>query len=154
MAESTADSNVKESPLSLAAAVSSKVQIEAVLLSESQVRRAPKADLTEDGLKTQCDIVSVSYGKKVDENRIFILPTFRIKISKDLGGDSEDLLNVEATFVLIYSLNSFEGLDDDKIEAFGATNGVYNAWPYWREYVQNTVVRMGFGAITVPVFRI
>jgi hypothetical protein len=38
--------------------------------------------------------------------------------------------------------------------AFATINEVFNAWPCWREYVQNVVARMGLPSITVPVFRV
>jgi preprotein translocase subunit SecB len=30
-------------------------------------------------------------------------------------------------------------------------NGIYNIWPYWREYVQTTTSRLGLPPLTLPV---
>ena len=52
-------------------------------------------------------------------------------------------------------MKSFEGINDEHLHAFSATNGVFNAWPYWREFVQNTTARMGLPTpVIVPVFRL
>lgn len=41
-----------------------------------------------------------------------------------------------------------------ELSGFAKMNGVYNAWPYFREYVQSTTQRMGLPSVTLPVFRI
>jgi hypothetical protein len=85
----------------------------------------------------------------------FVLPTFNMDIIQEEGSSEQSVLNVTATFALVYLVDSFEGVSDVNLEAFSLTNGIFNAWPYWREFVQNTVARMGIqGSITVPVFRI
>jgi len=40
------------------------------------------------------------------------------------------------------------------VRHFAETNGLYNAWPYWREFVQNTAARMSLPGLTVPVLRL
>jgi preprotein translocase subunit SecB len=63
-------------------------------------------------------------------------------------------LNIEATFLLLYSISSVEDLDDTAFRSFAEVNGTYNAWPYWREFVQSITSRMELPTLTVPVFRI
>jgi preprotein translocase subunit SecB len=63
-------------------------------------------------------------------------------------------LVIDATFLLLYHIRSTEGLDDEAFSSFAEANGVYNAWPYWREFVQSVTSRMGLPTLTVPVFRI
>ena len=60
-------------------------------------------------------------------------------------------LVVEVGFALTYVLTSDAGIDDEKVDAFGKMNGVYNAWPYIRELVQSTLTRMALPALTLPV---
>jgi hypothetical protein len=54
-------------------------------------------------------------------------------------------------FHLSYRIDSFEGISDDHLDAFGKMNGIYNAWPYLREYVQSMTTRVGLPALTLPV---
>ncbi|MCX5644598.1 MAG: hypothetical protein NTZ17_07915 [Phycisphaerae bacterium] len=63
-------------------------------------------------------------------------------------------LSIGATFVLWYSIDSKEGLDDKALGSFATLNGTYNAWPYWREFVQSVTSRMGLPPLTIPVFRL
>jgi hypothetical protein len=63
-------------------------------------------------------------------------------------------LNIEATFELLYSINSIEELEDEAFKSFADVNGMYNAWPYWREFVQSITSRMELPTLTIPVFRI
>jgi preprotein translocase subunit SecB len=50
-------------------------------------------------------------------------------------------------------VTSLEGLTEAHLDAFAKTNAVFNAWPYWREFVQSTTVRMGLPPLVTPVFR-
>jgi len=64
------------------------------------------------------------------------------------------IILIDASFVLSYKIENFEGLTQEGFEQFANLNGIYNAWPYWREFVQNTVTRMGLPSLSIPVFRI
>ena len=92
----------------------------------------------------------------VDEgtNRIFVLAHFVLKANEIGTTDKDPFAIIKATFLLIYKADSLEGITNKAVEYFGNTNGIYNAWPYWREFVQNTIVRMNLPALTIPVFRI
>ncbi len=37
---------------------------------------------------------------------------------------------------------------------FASLNGVFNAWPYFREFLQSATTRMGLPQFVLPVFRI
>jgi hypothetical protein len=50
--------------------------------------------------------------------------------------------SIQAEFVLTYKVESLDNITDDHISAFGRMNGIHNAWPYWREYVQSTTARI------------
>lgn len=47
----------------------------------------------------------------------------------------------------------FESTPEER-QAFADLNGVFNAWPYFREFVQSATVRMGLPAFVVPVLRL
>jgi len=63
-------------------------------------------------------------------------------------------LSIDATFFLLYRLDGAEGLDDMALSSFADLNGTYNAWPYWREFVQSITSRMDLPPLTIPVFRL
>ncbi|HVV48742.1 MAG TPA: hypothetical protein VHO06_03705 [Polyangia bacterium] len=64
-------------------------------------------------------------------------------------------LELTCSYMLDYSLDSPPPDDhrEELLDAFAKVNAVYNAWPYLRELVQNTFVRMSLPPPVVPVFR-
>lgn len=47
-----------------------------------------------------------------------------------------------------------DSIAPELVQDFAELNGIYNAWPYWRELAQNLMARIGLYGIVVPVFRI
>ena len=115
--------------IGLAIPVSERVQIQNVLLVESRIRRALDHQFADSGnslrLKTE------PLGVEKHENSISVRISFLVSSVHDGEDESDPALLVEATFVLVYSITSLEGIEDANLNAFAAVNGVYNAWPYW-----------------------
>lgn len=133
----------------LAGPVSDRVQIQHVILAESTARRqsicaGPPADLT----------LQVAVTTSVEEQDLLVrvLPRFTL-VGRGGPDNAQEALRIEALFVVDYSVPSLGGLKKQNFDAFGQMNGVYNVWPYWREFVQSMTVRMGLPPLTVPVFR-
>ncbi len=68
--------------------------------------------------------------------------------------DENAFLTIAATFLLLYSIKDADDLSDDAFRSFAELNGTYNAWPYWREFVQSMTTRMDLPTLTIPVFRL
>ena len=98
------------------------------------------------------EIEEINHAKNLADKIVFVKISFSSRDGVQ-GGKVPDSFSVLATFVLIYSISSFEGIDERNIIAFATTNGIYNAWPYWREFLQNTTTRMGFPPVIAPPFR-
>jgi preprotein translocase subunit SecB len=64
------------------------------------------------------------------------------------------LFSIVVTLELVYVLAPGVQLKASEIEAFAEVNAVHNAWPYWRELVQNVTVRMQLPPLILPLFRI
>jgi hypothetical protein len=142
-----------DNPFELAAIVAKRVQIESVLLAKGVMKRRGDTDLMQEGVSLQFNIKRVEFVKEEERKRLLVKPTFSVTIAHGAEPRPPQDFLIRATFVLFYSVKSFEGIEDKHLDAFSMTNGIFNAWPYWREFVQNTVTRMGFSPITVPVFR-
>jgi hypothetical protein len=141
-------------PIELASLVSERVQIRNILLASSKSYRTPSAMLKESDQRIECRVVEVEYGVDRDSKRITVLPSFALSINHG-EAESEDRgeeISIEATFALIYSVRSLDSLSEQNFAAFASVNGVFNAWPYWREFVQNTAARMGFSGLAIPVY--
>lgn len=134
-----------------AVAVSDRVQLLSVRLVETGAQFnefATNIERMKTGFETETRL-------DTEKKRLEVLPRFSLVIAGDGADDSKTpLLRIAAKFSLSYSVSSLEGLTTENYESFGAMNGVFNAWPYWREFVQSMSVRMGVPAITLPVFRV
>ncbi len=72
------------------------------------------------------------------------------------SGKSPDkiVMDIEASFCTSYVLKPIEEFNPADIEHFAKINPIYNAWAYWREFVQSMTTRMGFPALTIPLLKI
>lgn len=66
-----------------------------------------------------------------------------------------ELVTIKAAFELTYGLPPGSDRPGQKIiEDFGNANVLFNAWPYWREFVNSSLGRMALPAFVLPVLRI
>lgn len=152
--------------LNLAGAVAQRVQIREVRLVNSAIRLG--LHLSEDvpgdiGLQTG---IKVSHQFAEDAKMLSVVIDLLLRGVPVLAGANEDdstesrevdvedgkeIFRLESAFEVKYSLTDTEGLEPANFDAFSRMNGVYNLWPYWREYVQSTLPRMGLPPLTLPV---
>lgn len=134
-----------------AVSVADRVSLEDVRLIHSRCYLKPSGIKGPYGINIECNVdIQINKEKQI----IIVLPCFELIAYVVDSKKNEPDFAISASFALTYSINKFEGLDEDNYHSFGEANGVYNAWPYWREFVQNTTSRMGLSSINVPVFRI
>lgn len=69
------------------------------------------------------------------------------------GEPGETALSLTSTFVLVYALREDIDIEAECFSHFANLNGAYNAWPYWREFVQSATTRAGMPGVIVPLFR-
>ncbi len=93
-------------------------------------------------------ITSIDQERKKLVVRASLMVSGKGASSSDAAVDEQ--LHIETEFVLIYAIESFEGITGESAKAFGRLNGIHNVWPYWREYVQSTTVRLGLPPLTLP----
>lgn len=85
--------------------------------------------------------------------RIFVFPTFDLKAHQE-GRPGKVTLDISASFLLVYKASCLKDLSQEAFQQFADVNGTYNAWPYWREFVQSTTTRMGMPPLVLEAFRI
>jgi preprotein translocase subunit SecB len=88
-----------------------------------------------------------------EAGRIFVVAKFSLKTFLEKE-KNDPFATIDASFLLVYNAKNISEMPDEYFDSFGKTNGIYNAWPYWREFVQNATTRMGLPSLTMPVFRI
>ena len=152
MAKKKIKTNVvkRQNKFSAGLLVSDRVQLNDVRLISSKCEQTPAAMLAK---KTY----NINYSTQVQTDKktgyVIVIPKFHFEGFTGSKAQKPVIL-IDASFVLSYKIESFEGLTQKAFEQFANVNGIYNAWPYWREFVQNTVVRMGLPPLSIPVFRI
>ena len=100
-------------------------------------------------------------GHHFDEEEKTLVATVQLLTEMTPSRDEESgepVLSVEAAFDLAYEVDveKLGDIDDreDAFRAFAAVNSMYNAWPYFREYVQTAIARMGLPPHIIPTYRV
>jgi preprotein translocase subunit SecB len=135
--------------LTLTNLIASRVQIKSIRLLNAKVYFNPSEEF--EGLTVNFGFDSDTSANENDKT-INVKSKFETFAQK---GEEADINNapirIQGEYELEYSLESFDNIKPENIRAFGLMNGVYNAWPYWREFVQSMTVRMGLPPLTLPV---
>jgi hypothetical protein len=66
----------------------------------------------------------------------------------------ETVVLVECAYEVDYVLREGFEITAEHVKAFKDGNAIFNAWPYFREYLQNNLQRMGLPALTAPFLRL
>ena len=142
----------KKSGMSPGLLVSDRVQIRDVRLIHCNCDQKPAA-ATKTNKRSYS--ITTSTDVQLDRDKGFIVVVAKFHFEASIGRKGQEpALTMDATFVLTYQIDSFEGLTQEGFKQFANLNGIYNAWPYWREFVQNMIARMALPPLTIPVFRI
>jgi hypothetical protein len=86
--------------------------------------------------------------------------TLRTRMSfKLVGQDASSVkkppfFTIRSVFVVQYQLPEKIEVSQAECQSFADANGVLNCWPYWREFIQSSVSRMGLPPLTVPFFKV
>jgi hypothetical protein len=70
------------------------------------------------------------------------------------GKKPEPVVLVECAYEVDYVLREGFEITAEHVKAFKDGNAIFNAWPYFREYLQNNLQRMGLPALTAPFLRL
>jgi hypothetical protein len=135
-----------QSLMDLAVPVSQRVGLESIHLKNANVRSNLAGVASPPSAEYSFDATTVA---DPSAKRVSVVARFRL-FAQGKSADSP-LLRVDAEFLVEYEIKSLEGITKENLDAFGRMNGIYNVWPYWREYVQSTTVRLGLPPLTMPV---
>lgn len=142
--------------IQLAGSVARFVELQSVTLSSAILKSSIDPVATPDTLALS-NRYRADYERKLrdDVDTLYVEVEFGFEAMPSEASDepSEATVELTATFLLVYTLDSAANFEDDALEHFAAMNGAYNAWPYWRELVQSVAGRVGLSGIVLPVFR-
>ena len=141
--------------MELAILVSDRVQIQDVRLIRCDCRIEPRALAPPHPPRLQANFAhEASTQVGPDCTRIAVVTRFRFSAIREESEKHEPCVGIEALFLVTYAAEGLTGLGPEHFNSFGALNGVFNAWPYWRELLHSLTVRMGLPAFVLPVLRI
>lgn len=139
-----------------------KLEIKNVLLSESKTMI--KDDFSAEDYKSESiglqrfnTVIGHGYTEETKEYvfkfsaGIRLVPKEKAEESNKNISDEFSLLEVKAKFNLIYSAK--EALTEEEAKIFSEQNCIFNVWPYWREFVQQSCLRMGAPNLPIPLLR-
>ena len=130
------------------------VDIGEVLLAECAAKQ--QGTPAEDVFNLTINFRAFPVRNKTESEKFGVLVQFTL-IAADPTAPSDPatqpFLSIRAVFLAEYTLRSMEGITPEHLSVFAQRNSVFNVWPYWREFVQSTLARMGIPPISIPVYR-
>lgn len=135
-----------------ALAISRRVQIKGIWLARSETQRNVGWDCAAEAVELQTG-VKIDHRFDDAHREIHVMVSF-LAAGHESAADGErpnSVFRVEAAFAILYAALGDEACDPSDLDAFARMNGVYNAWPYWREFLQASLGRMGLPPLVLPV---
>jgi hypothetical protein len=128
-------------------------RLRSIILQECSAKRA-KTGLTDKKNKVRVGLLKAEIGRPTKElHQCTITLNFSLKVSSEQGQNLENpLLEITACYVILYDLDSIEGVNDDKLMTFGKVRGMIVAWPYWREFVHSMTGRLSIPPVVLPSY--
>jgi hypothetical protein len=126
-----------------------RARVEGIRLARSMIRSATNQVAGPKQVEYSFNATTnVVRDAKSIEVHAFLIACAKNTADSDSMGE---LLRIEAEFILNYVVEPYDEITDEQADAFGKMTGIYNVWPYWREYVQSTTVRLGLPPLVLPL---
>ena len=143
--------------LVLAGKVASVSEIRTAILLESKARldiaHLKQAGPDHKAPSVVMKVTSKSAGRLVPENLLQATLKFKLTATQE-DVDKHPVFEITSVYLFEYELAEGFKPTPEELNAFVSNNGLFNCWPFWRELVQNTAMRMGLPPLTLPFFRI
>lgn len=90
----------------------------------------------------------------VESDTLEVAIVFEFVAPSPLPDEKDMYVKIRASMRIAYSILRDRGeAAAQDTQMFGRVNGVYNAWPYLREFVQSSLVRLGLPPYELPLLR-
>lgn len=126
--------------------IASRVELTSVNLVDAYFR-APALD---DG-PVEPDLLGLDVETAVELDMLVCSVGFRTVFQDIEPGSDDEPFVFQARFRLTYALRGDDPPESDDVAQFGRWNALFNAWPYWREYVQSMSSRSHMNRVNVGV---
>lgn len=111
-------------------------------------------ELDEAGGMLASGLVFRSTDQGRDQQRVTFAVEFDFRIWSGEGAEKRDLARIRCKFDADYDLSPGFDPAEAQMAAFHQGNAIFNCWPYFREFVQSTTVRMNLPPATIPFLRL
>jgi len=124
--------------------------IQAVRLAGARIVRTSAPDDIHGSLETTLSFKEGAARQTVNALQLSVEFEFSIREGGERQSDCSPRLTIECSFEALYTLRPDFKPTDEQISAFHASNAIFTCWPYFREFIQNTALRMHFPPPPVP----
>lgn len=138
-------------PSSQVSRIIAAVQLENVRLVDAQV--STTVGSPEDVGDADVHVRRSSTIASRDSRAFRVAALLDVRIVPKEGGDAS-AVSIRCTFELTYALPEGFQTSSEALDRFAEVNATFNAWPYWREFVQTAMARMNLPPFVLPVFRL
>lgn len=129
------------------------VQLEEVRLVETTAKAGVRSR-EEAGKIAISAVHSARAPQGIRDGVFYVITSLEVRIDSSDAEQKRPPLALKVEYELKYRVPPDFKATKAEISSFAKVNGVYNAWPYFREYVQTTVQRMNLPPVILPVYRI
>ena len=153
--QSVRDGEQPSPQLVLASPVAGVANLQAILVDHFSASRnvEPFDDLKEARQPSNAAInIEVNHEERIFKVKIAL--TLKLFLDPKNDEAASAAVEIECAFVLIYGVPSVEGLSDESLFAFARTSGLFSIWPYWREFVHSSTLRLSVPSILIPTYRL
>ena len=88
------------------------------------------------------------------EGSLAFTTTLLCRFAVEDGDPLSPILDIRATAEVVYTHDPAATISDADARSFASLNVPFNAWPYWREFAQSSLLRLGLPAFPLPLFRV
>jgi hypothetical protein len=131
--------------------VVARVDLENIFLLSSNVWRSLDA-LEFDDIDAEIGFSGILLEDRKD-HFIAKVQCFAKGRAKDRTEEEKEIISISSEYILTYSLKDRKVLAKKDLEIFCSMNSIYNAWPYWREFIQSISNRMEIPTLTLPLLK-
>ena len=150
MAEKKAQLNKVKNEFDLSVEVANRIELENVRQLAGNFKLE---QMNPEGEKTFTIIPKPEVIFDDENNKILVFIDFVVETFVKKGKEEKTLGTIGSNYLLIYNLKSAKDLTQKHFRAFAKFNGVFNAWPYLREFTQMATSRLSLPPLVLPTYR-
>ena len=94
--------------------------------------------------------ISMKLGYEQNSSEVSFITTYKLDGVKRSEGTNEKVFTITASFQLSYMKTKEVEISKEFVNVFKDNSIELVSWPYFREFVQNMISRMGFPPLTLP----